>query len=272
MRAYRVLFDTLAYWWPNSPMFQRILLSFILLSACISASAGEGDWAAKNDIYRTVKSPVPMVIDGVREEAWGRAEARLLGHFHGVELPSDRQDTVFRMLWDEEHIYLLFESQDRYLQSAITERNGPTFMDDCAEFFVIPADAPLDFHLGFEVNLNSVANDFVFITNLSGGQSASVKSYDPDFAVAVVLDGTLNDNSDIDRGWTMEFAIPRALFLGIEKFSPIEPGNRWAFQALRQERNDPEIGRRVWSTLFPLPEGSREVHDPITFGLLEFVE
>ena len=214
----------------------------------------------------------PVTIDGVREEAWGRAEARALGHFHGVELPSDQQGTVFRMLWDEEHIYLLFEGEDRYLQSAITERNGPTFMDDCAEFFVIPAAAPLDFHLGLEVNLHEVANDFVFITNLAGGQSASVKSYDPDFAVAVVLDGTLNDNSDIDRGWTMEFAIPRALFLGIEKFSPIEPGNRWAFQVFRQERNDPEIGRRVWSTLFPLPEGSRDVHDPLTFGLFEFVE
>lgn len=245
-------------------------ITIIGLLGWASAWADEGVGTTENEIYRTVKTSVPVVIDGIREEAWDRAEMRALGHFTGVESPSDQQLTVFRMMWDEEHIYLLFESEDRYLQSAITERNGSTFLDDCAEFFVTPAATPLDFHLGFEVNLHSVANDFVFITNLAGGQSASVKSYDPDFEVAVVLDGTLNDNTDIDRGWTMEFAIPRALFLGIEKFGPIKPGTRWTFQALRQERNDPAVGRRVWSTLFPLPAGSREVHDPLTFGLLEF--
>lgn len=253
-------------------MFSRILAPLLGLLVCSMASAGEHDWATQHEIYPAVKTAGPVVIDGVREAAWDRAEARALGHFVGVEVPSDQQATVFRMLWDEAHIYLLFEGEDRFLQSAITARNGPTFMDDCAEFFVIPAAAPLDFHLGFEVNLHEVANDFVFITNLPDGQFASVKSYDPDFAVAVVLDGTLNDNADIDRGWTMEFAIPRALFLGIEKFSPIEPGNRWAFQVLRQERNDPEIGRRVRSTLFPVPEGTGGVHDPRTFGLFEFVE
>ena len=84
--------------------------------------------------------------------------------------------------------------------------------------------------------------------------------------------GLVNDNSDIDKGWTMEIAIPLTLFNGIHTWSPVELGSRWAFQALRQERNDPEMGRRVWSTVFPLPEGSNQVHDPANFGLLEFVE
>lgn len=247
-----------------------ILVFGLVLAGGLAAS--DADWASRHEVYKAVKTTEALVIDGKRDSAWDRAVAWPVEHFRGVEKPFDEQPTVFRMMWDEEHIYLLFECEDRYLNSSITERNGPTFLDDCAELFVIPAAAPYDFHLGLEVNLHQVSNDFVFITNLPDGQFASVKSYDPDFDVGLVLDGTLNDNSDVDRGWTMEFAIPRSLFLGIEKFSPMEPGNRWAFQALRQERNDPEMGRRVASTLFPLPEGNSDVHDPNTFGLLEFVE
>lgn len=239
----------------------------------VTGGLGESeDWASKNEIYRAAKTPSGIIIDGKREAAWNRTESRAISHFAHVEKPSDRQSSTFRMLWDEEMLYLFFECEDRYLNSDITERNGQTYLDDCAEIFLIPAAAPLNMHLGFEVNLREVSNDFIFLTNLHGTKSGSVKSFDPEFEVEVVLDGTLNDNSDIDRGWTMEIAIPLALFDGIHRFSPVKPGNRWAFQVLRQERNDPEMGRRVWSNLFPLPAGSNEVHDPSNFGLLEFVE
>ncbi|GAB5560913.1 MAG: hypothetical protein SynsKO_25600 [Synoicihabitans sp.] len=260
-----------------SPTFLRPLLNRIIIVFCgamlVSGVAAQTEeWATKNEIYRVAKAPHPIVIDGKREAAWDHAERWAIDHFTGVQKPFDQQASVFRMLWDEEKLYLFFECEDRFLNSAIVERNGRTFLDDCAEIFLIPAPAPLDMHLGLEVNLLKVSNDFIFLTNLQGAKSGSVKSYDPDFEVEVVLDGTLNDNSDVDQGWTMEFAIPLSLFDGIHRFSPVQPGNRWAFQALRQERNDPEIGRRVWSTVFPLPEGSNAVHDPLTFGLLEFVE
>ncbi|MDA0349977.1 MAG: hypothetical protein O3C43_16530 [Verrucomicrobia bacterium] len=57
----------------------------------------------------------------------------------------------------------------------------------------------------------------------------------------------------------------------MDSFSPVAAGNRWAFQAIRQERNDPTGNRRVWSTLFPLLEESPNVHEPDSFGFLEFV-
>ena len=251
---------------------KRLSIPVLGMIFAIGVVAQPEDWANKNEVYRAAKATSPIVIDGKREEAWDRTEARAIGHFALVKKPSDRQASVFRMLWDEDTLYFLFECEDRFLNSDITERNGQTYMDDCAEIFLIPAAAPLDLHLGLEVNLLKVSNDFIFLTNLHGTKSGVVKSYDPDFEVGVVLDGTLNDNSDVDRGWTMEIAIPLALFEGLHRFSPVKPGNRWAFQALRQERNDPEIGRRAWSTVFPLPEGSTQVHDPLNFGLLEFGE
>ena len=237
-----------------------------------SISGQESDWVDKNEIYRAAKTVSPIIVDGQREEAWNRAEVRSISFFAQLKLLSDQQSGTFRMLWDETMLYFLFECEDRFLNADVTERNGQTYLDDCAEIFLIPAPAPLDMHFGWEVNLRKVSNDFIFLTNLYTTKSASIKSYDPEFEVEVVLDGTLNDNSDIDRGWTMEFAIPLTLFNGIHRFSPVKTGNRWAFQVLRQERNESEMGRRVWSSVFPLPEGSNDVHDPNNFGLLEFVE
>lgn len=257
---------------PITFLSKRLIISVLGTVLATSAWGQPEEWTKKNEVYRAAKASGPIVIDGKREAAWDRTEARVISHFAHLEKPSDRQPSVFRMLWDEEMLYFLFECEDRFLNSDITERNGKTFMDDCAEIFLIPAAAPLDMHLGLEVNLLKVSNDFIFLTNLHGTESGVVKAFDPNFEVEVVLDGTLNDNSDVDRGWTMEIAIPLSLFEGLHRFSPVKPGNRWAFQALRQERNDPEIGRRVWSTVFPLPEGSRDVHDPINFGLLEFGE
>ena len=42
----------------------------------------------------------------------------------------------------------------------------------------------------------------------------------------VTVDGTINDNSDTDKGWKMEIAIPLILFDGVGKDSPVKAGNQ----------------------------------------------
>ncbi len=86
------------------------------------------------------------------------------------------------------------------------------------------------------------------------------------------IDGTVNDNSDIDEGWNMEFAIPLKLFEGIGTISPVAPGNQWAFQAIRQDRNDATGDRRSFGTLFKVATQHNGVHEPEDFGFVEFVE
>jgi len=144
-------------------------------------------------------------------------------------------------------------------------------VDDCAELFLIPAPDSVPMHYGFEFNLYKASNDFIHLENIYQGKRGSVYSFNPEFKVEVTTSGTLNDNSDRDEGWTMEFAIPLKLFKGMDRFSPVKPGNRWAFLASRQERNDEEPGRRVCSTIFPV-YGIENVHRGKYFGLLEFVE
>lgn len=50
----------------------------------------------------------------------------------------------------------------------------------------------------------------------------------------------------------MEMEIPISAFATTTKFEPVQKGNKWAFLAIRQERNEVEGQRRITSTIFPI--------------------
>lgn len=111
---------------------------------------------------------------------------------------------------------------------------------------------------------------FIWLNNFYQGKSGMIKSYNPDFSVEVSIDGTINDNSDKDKGWTMEIAIPLKHFKGVDNFFPVKNGSKWAFLAARQDRNDASGDRRSTSTLFPVYDIGKSVHQPNRFGILKF--
>lgn len=260
-------------WLPDFFKILILVASFLNASICVQAQEEKKLSLGEQETFRVARTNVPIVIDGkLEEEAWQRTESRSLDYFYRVEKPSDRQNTVFRMLWDEENLYVFFACEDLYITARETKRDGKPYLDDCAEIFLIPAPDSLYMHYGFEVNLYKASNDFIYLNNIYQGQRGSVYSYDPDFEVAVSVDGTINDNSDLDKGWSMEMAIPLTLFKGMDKFSPVQTGNHWAFLAIRQERNDATGNRRTTSTIFPIYDISKNVHQPNRFGLMEFVE
>jgi len=58
----------------------------------------------------------------------------------------------------------------------------------------------------------------------------------------------------------------------IESFSPAKAGTRWTFQAARQDRNILSDKSRTGSTIFPLSNTTKKIHQSSRFGLMEFVE
>ena len=223
-------------------------------------------------VYKVANANEHITIDGkMNERIWQKAETRSFNSFYRVEQPQDKQETKFRMLWDKEHLFVLFECADQYLTAREKNRDGEPYYDDCAEIFLIPVPDSINMHFGIEINLNKASNDFVWINNFYQGKSGIIKSFNPEFQVEVSVDGTVNDNSDTDNGWTMEIAIPLTIFNGVDTFAPVKTGNRWAFLAARQDRNDESGDRRSTSTIFPIYNINKSVHQPNRFGLLEFV-
>ena len=251
----------------------KILIALCFLSTSVFAQQEKKLSLGEQPVFKVSKVSEPMVIDGKMDEvSWSKTEARTLDYFYRVDKPTDQQKSTFRMLWGKEKFYVFFEMEDQYITARETKRDGQPYLDDCAEIFFITAPDSLDTHFGYELNLNKAVNDFIFFNDYVKGKDVVYKTFNPDFEVEVTYDGTINDNSDIDKGWTMEMAIPYSNFGELGKVVAIEPGNKWAFLAIRQDRNDAEGDRRSTSTIFPIYDISKNVHQANRFGLMEFVE
>ncbi|MGB5435717.1 MAG: carbohydrate-binding family 9-like protein [Maribacter sp.] len=254
--------------------FKTILILFFFILPLANSIAQEERRLVLGEqaIFKVSKASEPIIVDGkMEEESWKNTEARKLHYFYNVEKVDDDQQTSFRMLWDAQNLYLFYQMKDKYLTARETERDGEPYLDDCAEIFLITVPDSLDTHFGYELNLNKASNDFIYFNDFYEGKDLAFKGYDPEFEVEVTYNGTVNDNSDIDVGWTMEMAIPIANFGALGQVRPVASGNRWAFLAVRQDRNDATGNRRSTSTIFPIYDISKNVHQANRFGLLEFV-
>lgn len=222
-------------------------------------------------IYKISKAKDSIIADGKMDEpSWKNAEIRTLDYFFRRDKPADEQKTTFRMLWDEKNLYLFYEFEDSSLTARETKHDGRTYLDDCAEFFCLPIPDSLNMHFGFEVNVTKVKYDYIVLWQFHNNRSIFIPTYDPNYEVGVTYDGTINDDTDTDKGWTMEYIIPLNAFRG---FSTRDlAGKKWAFQVVRQDRNLIDDTFRSTSTLFPTYDVILDVHPPNRFGLMEFIE
>ena len=65
---------------------------------------------------------------------------------------------------------------------------------------------------------------------------------------------------------------PAGVVLLGDSISHVEPRNRWAFQTIRQDRNDSNGDLRSWVTLFEVAKENNGVHEAEDFGFLKFVD
>ena len=186
-------------------------LTLFLLSLCFQLSAAQDFKLSLEErlIYKAKKTTKKIKVDGkLLEKDWKKAESRTLNYHYLSEKADDKQKTTFRMLWDDKTLYLFYKSEDKYLTSTEKKHDGTPFLDDCAEFFLIPVPNSLDVHFCFEINLYEAKNDIIYMNDYYEDKDAVVKAFNPDYKVKVKTKGTINNNSDIDTGWTMEIAIP----------------------------------------------------------------
>ena len=224
-------------------------------------------------VYKVSRAPEPITVDGKMDEpCWKNAEVRSLDHFFRLDKPVEKQISKFRMLWDDTNLYLFYECEDTSLTARETKFDGRTYIDDCAEFFVVPVPDSIYMHFGFEINITEVRYDYIVLWKYYNNRTFFISGYNPEYKVKAISDGTINNDKDHDKGWSMEFAIPFSAFTNMTGVARPKPGVRWAFQAVRQDRNYVDDRFRSTSTLFPIYDIRKDVHQPHRFGLLEFTE
>ena len=177
----------------------------------------------------------PVTVDGRRDEAeWNAASP--VGRFEFTwwnEGDGERQSTDARLLWDEHHLYVSFYCSDKDIQATRTERDSDVYRDDCVEIFASPEIEHPENYFNLEMNALGTQLD-----NYRPRGTTPVTPWNPDgIRVAVRRDGTLNDDSDIDRGWCLEAAIPFDLFAHVLPGGRPDVGDRWRLNLNRLENN-----------------------------------
>ncbi|MBG0860089.1 MAG: carbohydrate-binding family 9-like protein [Bacteroidales bacterium] len=224
-------------------------------------------------VYKVSKARGSVTVDGKMDEPdWKNAEVQTLNNFFRLDKPVEKQNSRFRMLWDDANLYLFYECEDTSLTARETNFDGRTYIDDCAEFFVVPVPDSIYMHFGFEINITEVRYDYIVLWKFYNNRTFFISGYNPEYKVKAICDGTINDEKDQDRGWTMEFAIPFSAFSNFQNVTRPKSGARWAFQVVRQDRNSVNDRFRSTSTLFPIYVYRLDVHQPNRFGLFEFTD
>ncbi|MFW5683163.1 MAG: carbohydrate-binding family 9-like protein [Phycisphaeraceae bacterium] len=196
-------------------MHVRSLLSIalLMLAACSTTPTQEpakqpakGDASAEPQRGLASFTAEPIELDGRLDEAvWERADV------HAFALPGNRGESPaeggsVRFAYDETHFYAAFDFTDRDVVQESTQNEEQHFRTgDVAELFLKPADA--NHYWEFYVTPNGLKTAFFFPSRGRLGLPSAM-AYESQQRVAASIDGTLNDPSDTDAGWTGEMAIP----------------------------------------------------------------
>lgn len=154
--------------------------------------------------YEVRRPAGDIKIDGrLDEPSWGLCasmgdnfvlcDGQLTGH----------PPTVAKMMWDDRNLYLAVKCQDQDLFATKPERDDDLWEEDVVELFITVPNDPKYF-IELEVSPMGTLMD-IFNLRPYGG----VINWDcPRWKCAVLAEGTLQDRTDVDKGWTVEMALP----------------------------------------------------------------
>ena len=211
-------------------------------------------------------------------------------------------DTKAAVLWDDEYLYIAYWIEEPDLQATLTERDALIYKNNDVELFIAGQDA----YYEFEINAFGTIYEVFFIWEESykNGGYDTIAAFNPnqpgrrpfygvgykphprgprigywnwDFEglqSAVFLDGTINDDQDRDRGWTVELALPwsgmSALAMGDNRNLPPQNQDIWRmdfsrFNQYKEAKPANDSGGWAWS-----PHSVFDSHVPECFTYIHF--
>ena len=187
------------------------------------------------------------VIDGdLSDPAWGQAE--LMDEFYAYRSGGDppAAATTARILWDETYLYVGFEMTDADIRSScdlrgVCGRDANLFQGDVIELFVKESTSNTRYH---EFEWSPLGEEFdARFDRVRFGSPGT--GWESGMSSAVQVQGTADDPSDTDTGWTIEARIPLADF----ELSSVEC------------RNGMDVHRRSVRLLQPAATIARRIDD-----------
>jgi hypothetical protein len=252
--------------------------------------------------YTCYRTNTPLVIDGrLNEPEWHAAP----GSSPFVDIVTGAPawfDTRVRMLWDDQYLYFGFTAEETDVWGTLTERDSKIYEENDLEIFIGARDAYYEFEISAcnviyeafwiwkdihqpggpywgRVEFDPATQRTLVLDGVGGhkhprGERWGFLDWDcPGLQHAVSVDGTLNDRTDIDRGWSAEIGIPwtSLALLADGRSLPPRAGDIWRIDCSRfqkigrdGEALDPCAGW-TWNR-----HGHYDSHIPEAFPLVTF--
>ena len=275
-----------------------------MLCACFRASAqitGSKFPCPENEIAHYTAQHVagPITIDGRLDElSW--KSAALSPRF--VDILTGKptvHDTRAAVLWDDNYLYVSYRIEEPFVHATLTHHNDHIYEDNDVECFIAGPDAYYEFEINahntcyeaffvwednyeksglsklpeFERSKLEPFNGVGFTNHYRGKRLVNLNYGLPGLKTAVHIDGTLNDDHDRDRGWTVEAAFPwKSLkWLATDgRAVPPKDGDVWRmdfsrFNTYKEAKPAKDSGGWVWTR-----HGVWDSHIPECFAYITF--
>jgi hypothetical protein len=238
-----------------------------VLAISLPVVGGGGGPAKKLTVRRATG---PIKLDGKLDEPdWAQATASspFVDNATGAAAP---HKTQAKILYDDNNLYLGYTVEDPDITADITQHDGKLYTQDVVELMV-DADGDGQTYEEFEVSPTNVTFDTYLPTYRANSNDPSLNDWESGMKSAAVIDGTANDPSDTDKGYTVEAAIPLAAFKGKQtkplRIPPI-PGDHWRANLYQLDlgKGQPLEGYAWSPTMVP------DFHALAQFGELDFAD
>lgn len=261
-------------------VFLSIGFSFVALAQDVRTPVEDFE----PETYIIYNSADTITVDGMLdEEGWQNATwTNSFTDIQGSSAPDPRFDTRVKMLWDDNFLYIAAMLEEPHIWAKLTERDAVIFMDNNFEVFIDPDG---DTHNYYELEVNALGTFWdLMLTHPYRNGGMAIDAWDiKGLKIGIEIQGTLNDPSDTDEGWTVEMAIP---WNDLEEASPDGPpshGSQWRVNFSRVEwqtnivdgdyvkQTNPDTGENLpednWSWS---PQGLINMHFPEMWGYVQF--
>ncbi len=217
----------------------------------------------------------PITIDGKLDEPGWLAATHSPRFGDLITGKPVRFDTRAAVLWDDDFLYVAYWVEEPDVRATLTRRDAPVYSENDVELFIDGGGG----YYEFEINALGTLYEAFFIwedahqthysampefhrdregvisfngvgfKNHPRGKRIGFMQWDfPGLRSAVHIDGTLNDSSNTDKGWTVELALPWKGMSALAKEGgrslPPKDGDTWRFDFSRfnQYRSDNSPG------------------------------
>ncbi|PSL07273.1 carbohydrate-binding family 9-like protein [Cecembia rubra] len=167
-----------------------------------------------------------LLIDGNWDKPqWHKADAIHILNNMGQD-PGFFPKTQAKLLYDEDHLYGIFQVMDKYVKSVVEDINGPVYTDSCVEFFFSPDENNPLYYFNLEINCGGVAL-MQFSTEPHKKFKYLLPSDIEKIEIAHSLPKKVFPEIQDEVVWTIEFKMPLNMLSGYSKISDPKPGVVW---------------------------------------------